>query len=467
LIVDSPSTASWTPRLGRVDKVTALAIVAALEDDIAAGRLEPGQRLPTTRKLAEVLGVNPGTVARAFLEAQNRKLLVTNGRHGTHVRAHLPQARPSGAGRMDLRLSRALSPEINQLYALSLAAIGRKPAFLNELQGYNYSSGLDRHKAVFRPFLEASLGLQPEQILVVTAGAQHSLHTALAALCQPGDRVACEALTYPGLAFAAEVLHLELVPLLIDGEGLLPESLENCCAERPPKALICVPNHLNPTAATLPLSRRRQIVEIARRHGLWIIEDDVYGYLCEDRLPSLASLLPERTAVITSLSKAFTPALRVGFAIIPEALHDSFGRTLRGTTGGAQIVNAEILAEWIETGQAARLLRDVRQELRARNELLRLALGGIELAQNPCGSHIWLPMARDQSTAEFISHLSAAGIAVTPAETFWLGGEGCPQAVRISLTALPDRAAIDRLAVEIARAMGRLGAAALGEWHLV
>lgn len=461
------SPTHWTPRLGRAAKVTALAIVEALEQDIAAGLLQPGQRLPTTRKLAEMLGVNAGTVARAFLEAQNRKLVVASGRHGTHVRAGARLGTAAAAGRMDLRLSRALSPEINQLYALSLAAIGRKPAFLNELQGYNYSSGLERHKAVFRPFLEAGIGLLPEQTLVVTAGAQQSLHTALAALCEPGDRVACEVLTYPGLAVAAQVLRLELVPLAVDAEGLVPQALEACCAERPPKVLICVPNHLNPTAATLPLARRRQIAELARRHGLWLIEDDVYGYLCSERLPSLASLLPERTTVITSLSKTFTPALRVGFAIIPEALHDSFSLVLRGSTGGAQIVNAEILAEWIETGQAERLLREVRQELRARNELLRLALGGIELAQNPSGSHVWLPMAPGQSTAEFMSHLSAAGIAVTPAETFWLGGEGCPQGVRISLTALPDRQAIELLATEIARAMGRLGAAALGEWHLV
>ena len=138
-------------------------------------------------------------------------------------------------------------------------------------------------------------------------GSQHGLTVVLATLLEPGDLLLTESLTYAGVKSVAGLLHLRLKGLPIDAQGLRPEALEEACREGGAKALYLIPTHHNPTTAVMPEERRREIVAIARAHGLAIVEDDVHGLLPEERPRPIAALAPERSYYLTSTSKTLAP----------------------------------------------------------------------------------------------------------------------------------------------------------------
>jgi 2-aminoadipate transaminase len=165
--------------------------------------------------------------------------------------------------------------------------------------------------------------------IVVTTGSQQALDLVTRIFIDPGDVVVAEAPSYVGAlgvfrAYQAEVAH---VPL--DDDGLIPEALEETLtalakAGRRVKLLYTVPNHHNPAGVTLAAHRRPQIVDIARRHGVLILEDDPYGLLGfdGDPLPSLHALNPGGVVYLGSFSKTFAPGFRVGWAVAPHAVRE-------------------------------------------------------------------------------------------------------------------------------------------------
>ncbi|HEY6794022.1 MAG TPA: PLP-dependent aminotransferase family protein [Kineosporiaceae bacterium] len=177
--------------------------------------------------------------------------------------------------------------------------------------------------------------MAPQQVaahpddIVVTTGSQQALDLVARIFIDPGDVVVAEAPSYVGAlgvfsAYQADVAH---VPL--DDEGLIPEALEITLAElaaagRRVKLLYTVPNHHNPAGVTLSAERRPRIVEIARRHGVLIIEDDPYGLLgfAGGPLTSLHALAPDGVLYLGSFSKTFAPGFRVGWAVAPHAVRE-------------------------------------------------------------------------------------------------------------------------------------------------
>jgi len=165
--------------------------------------------------------------------------------------------------------------------------------------------------------------------IVVTTGSQQALDLVTRIFIDPGDVVVAEAPSYVGAlgvfrAYQADVVH---VPL--DDDGLIPEALEETLtalakAGRRVKLLYTVPNHHNPAGVTLAAHRRPQIVDIARRHGVLILEDDPYGLLGfdGDPLPSLHALNPGGVVYLGSFSKTFAPGFRVGWAVAPHAVRE-------------------------------------------------------------------------------------------------------------------------------------------------
>src|SRR6185295_5947285 len=159
----------------------------------------------------------------------------------------------------------------------------------------------------------------PERI-AVTPGAQQAILAILAAVCKPGDTVLAEEWTYPRFGAIAGMLHLNVQPVALDEHGMIPQSLEKACRRGAPKAIFVVPNFQNPTGVVMPEKRRREIAAIARRHNIFIVEDDVYGFLLSSPIPPITTFAPAISSFVTSLSKSVTPSLRHGFAALPEAL---------------------------------------------------------------------------------------------------------------------------------------------------
>ncbi len=435
---------SWQPDISRFSGPLYLAIADALAEDIRTHRLEPGMRLPTHRDLAYRLKVTVGTVTRAYAEAERRGLIGGEVGRGTYVRADLrrlaqipPRAANTAAPAtedgsfVDFSINLPASQIDDSLLATTLEKIAGRPGLLD----YHHHAGLMRHRRSGADWL-AQFGhdVAPERVLV-TAGAQHAMTAALGAITEPGDIVLCEYLTYPGLKRLADFLRLRLIGLPMDAAGIDPEAFDLACQRHRPKALYCVNNMQNPTGLVVPMERRQALADIARRHGIKIVEDDVYGFLLGDLAPPpLSRLAPELGHYLTSVSKSMSPGLRVGYLAIPEGAIDSFALILRSTTWMAAPLTAEIAAEWIADGTGRQLAERHRRQAAQRQQQARALLSDAEFSGHPASFHLWLNLPEPWSADLFSLAAQREGIGVSPAGSFAISRQA-PAAIRLCLSA--------------------------------
>lgn len=439
----------WVPELER--SATAplyLAIADALEQDIRAGRLKPGARLPTHRELARELRVTVGTVTRSYAEASRRGLVGGEVGRGTFVRDGLGGSvsylrGEHDDGLIDLSLNMPVGGSLERDLGGALAELAASPD-LARLAGYLPNAGVLEHRAAGARWIgRAGLETAPERVLV-TGGAQHAMAVVFATLCSPGDVVLTEALTYAGMKGLADILHVRLVGVEMDGEGLLPDALEAALRSYKPKALYTMPTLHNPAATVMSLERRREVARIAAAHEVPVVEDDSYGFLPEEELPPLTSFAPDTGFYLTSVSKSMTSCLRVGFLSAPPDFVERLTATLWSVTWMASPLMAEVAARWIRDGTAERMVAERRREAERRQRVLARALGGFDYRSHPQGFHAWLELPDPWRGADFVAEARARGVAVTPPEAFAVGRAEAPRAVRVCLGPEPDLERLER-----------------------
>jgi DNA-binding transcriptional MocR family regulator len=442
-----------------------LALADQLGAAIAAGRLAPGERLPPHRAVAEALGVDLTTVTRAYGEARRRGLIEAAAGRGTFVAAaRRPTGSPEPGARPLLDIPMNLPPQpkaarLEERIAAGFAALQRRPDLL-ALLSYGPSAGGEAERNAGAAWLgRRPLDASGEQV-VVAPGAQAALTALLASFLEPGEVILAEALAYPGFRTLAAHLRLRVAPVPMDGEGLVPEALEEACGRLRPKAVYCTPAIHNPTTATMSEARSEAIAAVARRHGLMIFEDDAYGFLPRPPSRPLAAFAPERGFHIASFSKCIAPGLRIAYLHAPQpAQAVRLASALRATALMASPLLAALASAWIADGTAAEIVDAVRAENAARQRLARSLLGGFDLAAHPDGSHAWLTLPQGWSRAEFVAHVRQHGLAAVAADAFAIEPAAAPNAVRLALGAAPDREQLGRALRIAADALARAPAA--------
>lgn len=435
---------TWRPDLEQQSGPRYLAIAEALAEDVAQGRLEPGDRLPTHRDLAWHLGVTVGTVTRAYAEAERRGLIAGEVGRGTFVREQLPSAPPSfqdlGSedGLIDLSYNFPALETDHALFSEALEGMARDPQ-LNRHLGYLLGPGRDSHRAAAADWLKGAGLNAPAEEIVVTCGAQHAMFLAAAALTRPGEVILTEALTYYGIKSIAEALERQLHGVTLDDQGLVPDSLEAAIRSSGARVLYCIPTLQNPTTTVLPETRRRRIVEICRRHDVTIIEDDIYSFLLEAPVTPLSALAPERSFYATSLSKCVAPGLRIGYLRAPLAYHDRIATALRASTLMPSGFMAELATRLIRGGQAKQATDAKRREAEVRQGLARAILPTGHLITHPRCFHAWLTLPRPWRHEDFAAEARRQGVMVGSARVFAVGRQPVPHAVRLCLHAAASR----------------------------
>ncbi len=430
---------TWHPDLSARRGPKYGAIADALSRDIANGQLAAGTRLPTHRDLAWRLGVTVGTVSRAYAEAERSGLVQGEVGRGTFVRGatardeirfpHLADHASPASRRTDLSYaSPPMVPDDGALPRLFREVAAAPDA--GERLHYQPSLGDPGLRQAAAGWLaRRDIPADPER-LAITAGGQHAMLVALAAIAQPGDRIFIEEVTYQGIFTTAQLLGLKLEPLAMDRDGLLPDALEKACRRTKARGLYLIPTLHNPTTATLPAARRTAILEIARRHGLPIVEDDVFGYLGSSPAP-LAALDCEQVLYLTSLSKCLAPGLRTGFLHLPKGLVTRATRAIEASCLTTSGFLGEVARRAITGGVAEDLLAK-RLAAAARRRALCLDLLGPWGPACPEGSVIaWLPLPAPWRGADFAAAAARRGVRVTAAERFVATRETSLHAVRI------------------------------------
>lgn len=402
----------WHPRFADIEGSPADRLVAALADDIVEGRLASGERLPAHRDLAYRLGMGLGSVTKAFAILERRGLIETVKGRGSFVAT--VEARRGSV--INLAVNTPPMVVSEQMLAKSFAAITRKmdPAAFSL---YPPLWGHSEHRRLMARWL-AGLGLEADvNRLMLCGGAQQALAIALSVACKSGSLLLTEAVSYPGAIELARYQGYALTPLEMDIEGILPASLEKALQSEKkgnrPVVLYLTPTLQNPTTATMSLDRREQIVRLARRYDILIVEDDVYSIAAAATIPPLASLAPERTFYVNSLSKTLSPGLRIGVLIVPPNFVDQAETAQRTHSSRVSPLSCAIMAEWLSDGTIPLMLEAIEIEARRRIALARSIFGDELRAPAFSGFHVWLPMPRDTAERLYTSAL-ACDVLITP-----------------------------------------------------
>ncbi|MDY0110686.1 MAG: PLP-dependent aminotransferase family protein [Candidatus Krumholzibacteria bacterium] len=433
----------WLPEIDGRAGPRYLAIADRLGEDLARGRLVPGQQLPTHRELAARLGLTVGTVSRAYAEAEHRGLVRGEVGRGTFVcdlddPGDLHDVPPNGnAGApIDLALNLSLSADDPDLAGALRSLLERGD--LAGLLAYQPLAGSRRHRQAGADWI-ARHGLRvAAQQVVITAGAQHAITVALSALCKPGDTVLTEALTYPGLKTAAQLLGLALSPVAIDGEGLVPAALDLAARRSGARVLYCMPSLHNPTTATMSQARREAIADVVDSCGLSVIEDDVHGLLADEAAPPLAARIASRAFYIASTSKLLAGGLRVAFLAAPADRIEQLTFAVTASLWALPALNVEVAARWIADGTAAEVAARKQREAAVRQNLARELLPAGRYRSAPRSYFLWLELPAPWRADRFVRAARERGVAVAPSEAFTVGDAAPPAAVRVSLSAARD-----------------------------
>lgn len=426
----------WAQRLQESSKPAYLLIPDLLAEDLASGRLSPGDRLPPLRDLAAALAINYTTVARGLAEAQKRGQIDARPGRGSFVRSAAPAMPLRGGTATEMTMN--LPPEPDDPALLDRMAQGYRQLFedprrLMASLRYQDFGGNPADRDAGARWLTATMGGGAPDRVLVAPGIHGVLAGLLSLLARPGDTVCVESLSYPGIKALATQLGIKLHALPVDDEGPCPQHFEEACKHLAPKALYCNPTMLNPTSITVSLARREALADIALRYSIPIIEDDAYGALPQKRLTTLSELAPELTYYVTGFAKCLGAGLRVAYVQAPtvQATQRVAG-AMRALTVMAAPPMVSLGTQWINDGTATAVVQAIRRESNARLALLQRHLANWQVWSQPDCFHAWLRLPDTLSPNEAASFWRSRGVAAV-ASTAFATNTAPPRAVRLCL----------------------------------
>ncbi|MEM9096931.1 MAG: PLP-dependent aminotransferase family protein [Pseudomonadota bacterium] len=413
---------------------------------VARGDIQPGEKLPPVRDLAWSLKISPGAVARAYKLGVERGTLEAVVGRGTFARA--PDSAPvyaldaliaeAPAGNIDLRGNQAV--DVGQDVEIG-AALSRLISRFNgapPLTGYRQREDDPEATEALAGWLR-SKGIPAEaDRLLVTSGAQAGVVAILSLLARGGGVVLTTPTAHPGLRDGAAAIGVRFEAVESDEEGLCPDALDRACARNRPDAIEITATLHNPTLAVMSESRRRALVAIARRHGVPIVEDDVYGQLLDDPPPTFAHLAPDLCWYVSSLSKCVAAGVRAGLVLTPPGRTVPTFRAYQALAHQTPWLVKALAAELVTGGEANQVRQRVSAETRDRAELCQDILGPYGAKTHPAASFAYLPLPDPWISAEFVAAAAAAGVLVPPA-SIYKTTRGGPEFTRVALGARVSR----------------------------
>ena len=482
-------------------------IEQAIMAGIRAGRLRAGLRLPPERTLAEQLGVDRTTVVAAYRNLSGEGWVAALVGRGTVISGDPAQpagSHPSGAEGTVFAWDEVLTPQPDDDIILDdIAAASSRPGTLSLASGVPAAEGYPI--AEFRSLLGDALRQSGEALLqyapaeglpvlrdeiarmmrrrgvevgaegvLICAGSQQGLYLLARALVVPGDTVAVEAPTYIGAVSVFRAADAHVVPLPRDREGVDPLRLEALLARRQVKLIYLLPTFQNPTGETLGLARRRQVLAVAARYGVPIIEDDPYGELRYDGepLPPMFQLAGADggVAYLSTFSKVLFPGFRVGWVAGSGALIERLRREKALVDLDSNAVVQAAVAEYLALGLLEDHLAAVRPIYRDRRDALvqGLSAGGTVPATwrlPEGGFSLWVELESGLRARDVLREAMIRGVTFVPGDVFHVDGGG-RSAMRLSFPALsPDdlreagRRLADAIRIEAGRRSSRVRAA--------
>ncbi|MBP2404167.1 DNA-binding transcriptional MocR family regulator [Streptomyces syringium] len=413
-------------------------------------RLAPGDRLPSSRELIKEYRVGPATVARAIAALAAEGAVVTRPGSGTYVAqrtrldAEAPAADtswqtvaltdrtvdthliadplgPPPAGTIPLDggyVHRSLQPA--RALSTALARAARRPDAWDRAP----AGGLPELRTVFAHIVGGSVAAED---VLITAGGQSALSIAFRAIAGPGSPVLVESPTYPRALAAARAAGLRPVPVPLDADGVRPDLLADAFAMTGARLLYCQPTYQNPTGTVLAPERRRQVLDVARASGAFVIEDDFARHLGHGGpvpRPLVADDRDGTVVHVTSLTKPAAPSLRIGALVARGPVMERMRAVRLVDDFFVSRPLQEAALEVIGSPSWDRHVRSLGAALRERCAVLAAAVArdipGATLATLPTGGlHLWLRLPPGADDAVLTSAARQRGVAVSAGSRYF------------------------------------------------
>jgi 2-aminoadipate transaminase len=432
---------SYKARLSHLDRDGARSlteqIVEAFSDSIAGGELEPGDRLPPTRAVAEIAGVNHLTAARAYRRLAELGLVTGKVGSGTFVRQTAPIAQEPAAGGSEVSADTSWQhyalPEIPEspgdravrdmfrdamsgdvlplsvgypadslyptevLSELTAAVLAEEGA-----RAFQYIDieGPDELRSEYAALMSRRGVAEEPDAIICTTGARQALTLVARAILRPGDIVACESPSFFGVIEAIWGPGARILPVPVTDDGLDTDALEALLRRHEIKLLALQPRSHNPTGRDLSPERRAHLVDLARRHGFFIVEDGVYGDLRfegEDPGP-LRAEAPDHVVYVDSVTKTVGGGLRLGWVAASGPVLSAVAREKRGDDIHSATLPQLVGARFFAGGHYERHIADTaipfyRERRDVMIEAVQRELGPVASYVHPLGGgHLWVTL---------------------------------------------------------------------------
>jgi len=299
-------------------------------------------------------------------------------------------------------------------------------------------SGEEADRAAASRLISGKNVAMPVDRISIATGGHHGCMVALLAAGLSGKVVATEDLSYPAFADICRLLGITLIACATDEYGLIPSVLEDACVKHGVRGVYIMPTVHNPTGRVVPLSRREELIAVARKHGLMILDDDAYGFLDETGLPNFAQLAPELGWYVYSVSKPLAPDIKVAYMASPAGTQEAVSEAIKLTTSNPSSFFTSLVSELIRRGDFDELVRQKRAEGRRRQALVRVRLQGVSITAHPNSWHLWVKLPTGRTSGEIAGALSKDGVGVIPGIAFSGNGFVGNDHIRIALGSEPD-----------------------------
>jgi len=403
-----------------------LQIAAELTENIRRGIIPAGTRLPGTRTMAESLGLHRKTVIAAYDELLSQGWLETQNSRGTFVSQKLPEIKPISLKRnlvlppsnthpkpgfpfqADPLLKLPLVKSSNSLAfndgfpdvriapwdALSRAyRTALRQGFRKNLLFYGETTGEPSLRVAMTDYLRESRGL-PISIdnVLITRGTMMAIHLAVQCIVQPGEVVVVGEVSYTSCNLIIKQGGAKLMTVPVDEYGIDVEAIEQLCQKTPVRMVYVTPHHQHPTTVIMPAERRLRLLQLAKTHRFCILEDDYdydFHYNSNPILPLAAADEGHNVVYVGSLSKVFSPALRVGYVVAPAEVIEAMANLRRIIDRQGDNLLEAAVAVLFRDGEMQRHLKKAQKIYHQRRdlfcEMLKSELGNVVEFSKPTG----------------------------------------------------------------------------------
>jgi len=455
----------------RLDSTSQVPLYRQLSSNIAEligrGGIRAGERLPATRELAGLLGLNRTTISAAYALLEEQGLI-----HGHVGRGSFVASRPCFSGEQsnsepgvdwDAILPRPDLHASNSAYPIEISfSSSRPPRDAFPLASFRRLArevidgpqaadilqlGSPHGYGPLRRYLyeeaKAAGTAGPDDDLIITNGCQQAWDLLARILASAGTPVVLEDPIYHGLWQVFARAGAEVIPAPVTGRGVDTGVLEQLFRRHRPRLAVLTPSFQNPTGATLPLDQRHRVIDLARQYNVVLLESDIYSELRyrETALPRLKQLdTSGRVVLLGSYSKVAFPGLRVGWVIAPRPLVAHLAALKQMSDLHSDHLSQAVLLRFAESGELRRHIERTRHAgsqrldavLRACREHLPT---GARFSRPVGGMSLWVELPAPLRSAELLTRVQAQGVDFLPG-SYFSAERSHPRGLRLSFGGL-------------------------------